>query len=75
MKKLKLTLDDLEVTSFAARDEPKGTGTVNGMQETGFTCLCSDAFGCQQTIYCTGYAGEPNVTCYDACMTNQNGAC
>ena len=32
MKKLKLKLDDLEVTSFAAQEEHQGAGTVDGMQ-------------------------------------------
>lgn len=32
MKKLKLKLDDLEVTSFAAQEEHGGAGTVDGMQ-------------------------------------------
>lgn len=31
MKKLKLELDDLEVTSFAAQDERAGAGTVKGL--------------------------------------------
>jgi hypothetical protein len=32
MKKLKLKLDDLQVTSFTAQDTREETGTVNGLQ-------------------------------------------
>ncbi|HEY0020390.1 MAG TPA: hypothetical protein VGC13_29095 [Longimicrobium sp.] len=75
MKKLKLSADDLKVTSFTAQQERGGAGTVNGMQITGFTfCYCTDHGDCYVSNYCS-YPGQPNNTCYDGCMTNQNGAC
>jgi hypothetical protein len=76
MKKLKLTLDDLRVSSFTAQDSTDQAGTVNGLQITGFTfCYCTNHGDCQQSIYCSNVPGGPNNTCYDGCMTNQNGAC
>lgn len=78
MKKLKLKLDDLEVSTFAAAEEPRLRGTVNGNQVTGFTfCYCTDypQAECYQTYYCSLAPGQPNNTCYEGCMTNQNGAC
>ena len=83
MKKLKLKLDDLEVTSFVAQDrqdqpgtvEGERKGTVAGMELSGYTvCICTFV-NCPRTVYCSNYPGQPNNTCYDGCMTNQNGAC
>lgn len=75
MKKLKLELDQLEVTSFTAQNGREGTGTVNGFQITGFTyCYCSNT-DCYQSNYCSNVPGQPNNTCYEGCMTNERGAC
>lgn len=75
MKKLKLTLDDLQVSSFTAEDKPGKPGTVNGMQITGFTyCYCTNNGDCFMSNYCS-YPGQPNNTCYEGCETNERGAC
>jgi hypothetical protein len=57
MKKLKLKLDDLEVTSFAAQDEQTGTGTVNGLQlfSGGPTCV---EYGCPPSYNRTECAAQ-----------------
>lgn len=67
MKKLKLELDQLEVTSFAADEARPATGTVNGLQSYYATCaingcppsyfetecLCTAAEGCYPSLYCS----------------------
>jgi hypothetical protein len=78
MKKLKLELADLQVTSFTAHEKQVQRGTVNGNQITGFTvCYCTDypQAECYPTNLCSLQPGQPNNTCYEGCMTNQNGAC
>jgi len=91
MKKLKLKVEDLSVTSFAAEQETSGRRTIFGMATIGFTlccggtgdppsehtrCLCTGDPGCYPSLYCSGAGpGEPNQTCYEGCMTNENGAC
>lgn len=77
MKKLKLTLADLEVSSFIAQNKDGRAGTVNGMQQmTGFTvCYCTNYGDCQHSLYCSNIPGAPNNTCYEGCMTNEMGAC
>ena len=52
IKKLKLTLADLEVSSFIAQNKNGQPGTVNGMQQyTGFT-VCYFTYGdCQHSLY------------------------
>jgi hypothetical protein len=79
MKKLKLKLEELEISTLAAEGERKDTtGTVKGNQVTGFTfCYCTDypEAGCNVTNLCSLQPGQPNNTCYEGCMTNQNGAC
>lgn len=75
MKKLTLKLENLEVSTFVAQGAPEGTGTVKGMQITGFTyCYCTDNGDCYWSNYCS-YPGQPNNTCYEGCMTNERGAC
>jgi hypothetical protein len=83
MKKLKLAVEALEVTSFTAEEERGGTGTVNGLQ-TGYTdcrpsyyetqCLCTRDEGCYPSLYCT-QGGPYQLTCAADCMTNANGYC
>lgn len=90
MKKLKLSLDALEVTSFVAHEARSTAGTVKGMDSFYGTCewngcapsridtqcLCTYDDGCYPSLYCSGAGpGEPNVTCDPGCMTNANGAC
>ncbi|HEX8431170.1 MAG TPA: hypothetical protein VF625_07775 [Longimicrobium sp.] len=79
MKKLKLELGDLEVTSFAAQDQEERGGTVNAMQSYYATeCLCTNAEGCYPSLYCSQGGvgpGEPYGTCYPGCMTNERGEC
>ncbi|MBB4637621.1 hypothetical protein [Longimicrobium terrae] len=88
MKKLKLELDQLEVSSFTAQDEEKASGTVNGMATYypdgcrpsyyKTECLCTGAEGCYPSLYCSQGGvgpGEPYGTCYAGCMTNANGEC
>jgi hypothetical protein len=72
MKKLKLKLDALEVSSFDA----EGTsGAVHAMAATfgAYTCRCTAEVGCYPTKYCTGPGCV--ITAYNGCMTNENGAC
>jgi hypothetical protein len=87
MKKLKLTLDDLTVTSFAAEDE---AGAVHGMQMSQYPCesgkrwcepsyietqclLCTEAEGCYGSMYCTGYGCV--LTADPGCVTDNNSPC
>lgn len=81
MKKLRLTPDELHVTSFAAADKPRGAGTVHGM--TGYSycqpsaeetqCLCTFEEGCYPSLYCSG-AGCV-ITVQAGCMTNNHSHC
>jgi hypothetical protein len=78
VKKLKLEVEDLAVTSFAAEEERGGTGTVDGMQ-SGWACPtnlrpCTQAEGCYPSLYCT-QDGPQQLTCAPDCMTNANGYC
>lgn len=95
MKKLRLNVDDLAVTSFVAESKKEERRTVYGHSyETRFgcmtweyecnqdptqetRCMCTAAEGCYPSLYCTGdpMPGAPNQTCYEGCMTNENGAC
>jgi hypothetical protein len=91
MKKLKLEVDDLEVTSFAAQDEQEGTGTVNGLQSNLQTCVsngCGPSYdrtqcaeyctlaGCYPSQYCSDIGpGMPNNTCYEGCVTDNYLTC
>ncbi|WP_420126693.1 hypothetical protein [Longimicrobium sp.] len=72
MKKLRLELEDLEVSSFAA--EKAQTGAVHAMAATLVnTCRCTAEVGCYHTRYCTGPGCV--ITAYYGCMTNDQGAC
>lgn len=77
MKKLKLSVDDLEVTSFAAEKE---TGAVYANQVTYVSrcatqCLdCTEAEGCYPSLYCTGPQGCV-ATYREGCVTDNYAAC
>jgi hypothetical protein len=68
MKKLKLDLDRLDVTSFTAE---KQSGSVHSMAITANTCQTGS--GCYPSMYCSG-PGCVN-TYYDGCMTDNVYAC
>ena len=81
MKKLKLKLDDLEVSSFAADAE---SGAVHGMDaiETPLFCgasgyascdHCTLEVGCYQSKWCSGPGCVQ--TAADGCMTDDNSPC
>ena len=72
MKKLKLELDDLEVTSFVAQAEREGTCTINGLQISqynfGSGCQhCAESFvETQCGLDCTQADGcYPSYYCSD----------
>jgi hypothetical protein len=65
MKKLKLDLDALDVTSFTAAG-PRGA--VHSMAATA-AASCS----CYPSMYCSGPGCV--MTVYDTCMTNNGSAC
>jgi hypothetical protein len=71
--KLKLKLEDLEISTFAAEDGRHGPGTVNGMQISAYYYFES---GCQ---YCAPSSdigpGMPNNSCGEGCMTNNYANC
>jgi hypothetical protein len=87
LKKLKLTVDDLEVSSFTAQDGSGQAGTVNGLQITGsfncntnpprtggqFTCVCTVEVDCYQSRYCSG----PGClqTYWETCETSNEYQC
>ncbi len=82
MKKLKLSLDQLQVTSFVAQDERDGTGTVNGLQisreyyATGcMQCNQSD-IQTQCNLQCTQADGcYPSLYCSDIGPGMPNNTC
>jgi hypothetical protein len=82
MKKLKLSLDQLAVTSFAAQEGNDARGTVDGL--TGYAacrpsyyvtqCLhCTEAEGCYPSMYCSGNGCV--VTADLGCLTANNAPC
>lgn len=81
MKKLKLDLDDLEVTSFAAQDEGERTGTVNGMEysvdDPWSGCLsCPTIPETQCGMNCTNVEGcYPSYYCSDIGPGMPNNSC
>jgi hypothetical protein len=86
MKKLKLKLDDLEVSTFAAEEARGRTGTVHGLHTHDFQCPsfvetqcqlhCTRVEGCYPSYYCSYIGpGMPNNSCGDGCMTDNNANC
>ena len=76
MRKLKLNLDQLEVTSFAAEEKEEAPGTVYANQLTGLCTqypICTQGEGCYPSFYCS--QDVPELTCAMGCMTNENGYC
>lgn len=81
MKKLKLELDQLEVTSFQAQDQQEEVGTVNGL--SGYVacrpsynatqCLCTHEDGCYPSLYCSGDGCV--ITYQEGCMTDNYHYC
>jgi hypothetical protein len=71
MKKLKLALDALEVSSFAAEGRPEAKATVVAMDAAvtlAYTCSCN-----YPSMYCTG-TGCVQTADY-TCMTASNSPC
>ena len=68
MKKLKLKLEDLEVSTFAAEDGRHGPGTVNGMQISAYYYFQSGCQYCAPSYVETQCGGNcTNVEgCYDS---------
>lgn len=82
MKKLKLELDQLEVTSFVAQDGRENTGTVNGLQisnyQFGSGCAhCANSFvETQCGLNCTQAQGcYPSFYCSDIGPGMPNNSC
>ncbi|HEX9937417.1 MAG TPA: hypothetical protein VGB15_09845 [Longimicrobium sp.] len=76
MKKLRLKLDDLEITSFAVHEKEEAPGTVYAHQFTTVCTqrpICTEAEGCYPSLYCS--QDSPELTCAMGCMTNENGYC
>lgn len=76
MNKLRLKLDDLEITSFAVQEIEEAPGTVYGNQLSTICTqppICTQAEGCYRSLYCS--QGSPELTCAIGCMTNENGYC
>ena len=67
MKKIRLDMESLEVTSFETREAPEGRGTVcahltNGANTCVYHCTfdyntCEDTCNCQETDFCSGFPG------------------
>lgn len=64
MKKMKLTVDDLEVESFAVHSSGGARGTVAGQQQIthGMECNTRDRFWCSQQPTLNAL----DVLCYDS---------
>ncbi len=82
MKKLKLSLDQLEVTSFAAQDERGDVGTVNGLQisreyyATGCMQCNQSQIETQCQLNCTQADGcYPSYYCSDIGPGMPNNSC
>jgi hypothetical protein len=82
MKKLKLKLDDLEVTSFAAQEKQDQAGTVNGLQisrewyATGCMQCNQSAVQTQCGLNCTQAEGcYPSYYCSDIGPGMPNNTC
>jgi hypothetical protein len=83
MKKLKLDLDALDVTSFTADDRSgsvhsMGTNTVYpchtpNCASNGATYCCTAEAGCYPSKYCSGPGCVMTVEA--GCMTNADAAC
>jgi hypothetical protein len=88
MKKLKLELEDLEVSSFTAEEAVHrrgvhgrdsrytdfcGTGTGCEPATEYTKCLCTNAEGCYPSKYCSG--GGCVITYQEGCMTDNYAAC
>lgn len=76
MKKLRLKLDDLEITSFAAQESKEVPGSVYANGLTGLCTqipICTQEDGCYPSLYCS--RDVPQLTCAVGCMTNENGYC
>ena len=84
MKKLKLELDQLEVSSFAAEDKTEQGGTVNGMQvtyeyfgcDTGYR-QCRPSYNPTQCLDCTQAEGcYPSMYCTGSgCVVTADAGC
>ncbi|HVH14002.1 MAG TPA: hypothetical protein VM759_13160 [Longimicrobium sp.] len=81
MKKLKLNVDDLSVTSFVAREDGDGRGTVNGAQISWYMfsgCAhCAESFvETQCGLNCTQADGcYPSYYCSDIGPGMPNNSC
>jgi hypothetical protein len=74
MKKLRLSLDALEVSSFAAEGRTGTAATVVAMEATVLnTCQCTVQAGCYPSMYCTG-TGCVQTADY-TCMPASNSPC
>ncbi|HEY0018326.1 MAG TPA: hypothetical protein VGC13_18620 [Longimicrobium sp.] len=77
MKKLRLKLADLEITSFTAQEKEAPGSTVYANQLTTICStqypICTQADGCYPSLYCS--QDSPELTCAMGCMTNENGYC
>ena len=72
MKKLKLSLDTLEVSSFVPE---KASGSVHGMEAItqAYGCGHTAEAGCYPSKYCSGPGCV--ITYQDTCMTDNVYAC
>jgi len=82
MKKLKLTLEDLEVSSFAVQKEREDAGTVKGMDMTiegwsgCYWCYSFVETQCAGLNNCTGVEGcYPSMYCSDIGPGMPNASC
>lgn len=82
MKKLKLELDDLEVTSFIAQDKQEQAGTVDGLQisrnyaATGCMQCNQSQIETQCGLNCTNADGcYPSYYCSDIGPGMPNNSC
>jgi hypothetical protein len=75
MKKLKLRLGDLDVTSFAAEKETGAVHANEAVSSPATQCLCTEREGCYPSLYCTGLPGGCAVTYQEGCMTDNYSYC
>ncbi|HEX6041772.1 hypothetical protein [Longimicrobium sp.] len=78
MRKLKLSLDSLQVESFAATGSEPVRGTVPGHEWTEYadeSCFGTCDGGCTRDGSCVNPCGTGYASCYGTCYASCGGTC
>jgi hypothetical protein len=78
MRKLKLSLDELQVDSFHATAPEARGGTVEANSWTQYadeSCFGTCDGGCTQWGSCNGGCGSGGASCNGTCIQSCNGSC